>query len=89
MQSCDDEIMREWYDDLQPKSDFDSSEFSHESYPNNTKKLNDVEYMAKLEVFRERLKHKFHYNNCYTHINDPHNKKNYNLAKTKNVTRRT
>ncbi|CDW73754.1 UNKNOWN [Stylonychia lemnae] len=88
-QSCDDEIMREWYDDMAPESDFDRSEFSHESYPNNTKKLNDVEYLAKLELFRERLKFKYHYNNCYTHINDPYNKKSYNLAKTKNVTRRT
>eukprot|EP00347_Sterkiella_histriomuscorum_P022324 403330882 len=87
--SCDDEIMREWYDDLSPESDFDPSEITHVSYPDVSKKLIDPDYLARLELFRELMKSKYHYNNIYTQLTDPHNAKNYNQAKSKNVTRRT
>lgn len=64
--SCDDEIMREWYDDMGPESDFDPSEITHVSYPDQAKKLLDAEYLARLELFRELMKSKYNYNNCNT-----------------------
>lgn len=64
--SCDDEVMREWYDDLGPESDFNASEITHMSFPDNPKRLQDAEYLARLELFRELLKSKYNYNNCYT-----------------------
>lgn len=70
-QSCNDEVVREWWDDLGPESDFDSDDLSHESYPPYAKKMKNPEYLAQLELFRERMKSKFMFNNCYTHINDP------------------
>lgn len=81
--------MREWYDDLGPESDFNPSDITHESYPNCPKKLVNAEYLARLELFRELMKSKYQYNNCYTQTNDPFNRKLYNLSKTKNVTRKT
>ena len=81
--------MREWWDDAGPESDFDPDDLSHESFPNDRKRMQNPDYLAQLEVFRERLKSKFQYNNCYTHINDPFNKRFKKVNGSKNVTRRT
>ena len=43
--------MREWYDDFGPMSDY-NSERSNESFPHLNEKMNNAEYLARLELFR-------------------------------------
>lgn len=58
--------MREWWDEAGPESDYDSDDLSHESYPKVGKIMKNSDYLARLEVFRERLKSKYQFSNCYT-----------------------
>ena len=81
-------MIRDPYGYMERESDFNPSEVSHESYPHNQKLLKCPEYLARLEVFRLRLKSTFHFDNCYTHKDDP-NFRNNIMKPPLNVTRRT
>ena len=84
--SFDEDVMREWYDDMGPESDF-NSQISHESFPHKNDKLKNAEYLARLELFRQNLKMNFMYDNVYTQLDDPSLR---NIPRgNKNVTRRT
>ena len=58
-------MLREWYDDMGPMSDFDS-EISHESFPHKKEKMRNPEYLARLELFRQNLKTYCRFNNAYS-----------------------
>ena len=50
--SFDEGVMREWYDDMGPMSDFNSV-ITHETIPHHhNEKLNTAAYLARLELFR-------------------------------------
>jgi hypothetical protein len=50
--SFDENVMREWWDDLGPMSDYESDR-SNESLPaENEKKIKAPEYQARLDLFR-------------------------------------
>ncbi len=83
--SFDEDVLREWYDDFGPMSDFDS-EISHESFPHKKEKLKNAEYLARLELFRQNLKFRYRFNNAYTQKKD---NKPGRKPDNKNVTRRT
>lgn len=66
--SYDDNIMRDRYDDMELASDFSDS-ISNITYPDSPSKKKDPNYLAGLELFRERLKSKYHYKNLYVECN--------------------
>lgn len=87
-ESFDENIMREWYDDLGPESDF-HSELSRESFPHDYKetKLGNPGYLARLELFRLNMKSKYQYDNVYAHRAGASVR--VSMENLRNVTRRT
>lgn len=62
--SFDEDVLREWYDDIGPMSDF-QSDISHDSFPHHSTKIKAAEYQARLEIFRLHLKTDNNFNNLY------------------------
>jgi hypothetical protein len=61
--------MRDKFDDMQVESEFHSDR-SNITYPDDPDKMRDPNYLASLELFRERLKSKYHYRNLYVEVNN-------------------
>jgi len=66
--SFDESVVRDKYSEMGPCSSFESEQ-SRQSFPLRTTcpQMKDPEYLARLELFRERLKSKYQYNNIYFH----------------------
>ena len=74
-QSFDEEVLREMYDDFGVASDF-NSELSWISYPPNQGTLvdyyeNNPRKQAENDLFQQKIKMKFHFNNMYRESYDP------------------
>ena len=63
--SFDEDVMREWYDDMGPMSDFNSVKSNDSELLKDDSKLKTAEYLARLELFRQNLKPGHQYNNVY------------------------
>ena len=86
--SFDENVMREWYDDLAPESDF-HSDLSRESFPHDYKetKMGNPGYLARLELFRLTIKSKYQFDNVYAHRAGASVR--VSMDNLRNITRRT
>lgn len=84
--SFDENVLRDWYDEMELGSDFEEEAKSTSSFPMRSNKLNkDAEEQARLDLFRERLKSNHQFNNTYAERHSKYHQKKGN----QHATRRT